>query len=265
MGLTWAGSPHFLKTPPRQCVEKATSEPTLGAVPSSVAVSPAGVIAAATGVATLGLVGVTAWYVVLTKGLVEAQRQVLEQSREAEAGRTKAERRNLHRQALVEIWQVCNANFVSWDGFRRELGRLDSDGTAFAEAVAIVKDLSSEEADRLAEMTNRLVAATPNVPHDVHSLTWEVGARLMRVANVFNALRTAVAEVSLEASTTGSEPSLKDVATKWTLEYRPEAEGLEWDDLVGGKFLDLPAQRLHELESKAYKLARQEFDVSWDA
>jgi hypothetical protein len=71
-------------------------------------------------------------------------------------------------------------------------------------------------------------------------------------------------EVAIEAANVGRPPTMNDVATKWTVDYRRDSEGLEWADLIGGKFLELPQKRLDELESKAYELARKEFDESSD-
>lgn len=167
----------------------------------------------------------------------------------------------LHRQAVVQVWQICNSNDVSWNDIRRRLSPLGSEDTSIEQAQEIARDLNERDGRVLAEMTGRLSALTPDLPDGVDENAWEMSARLMRVSNTLSALQMATLEVQFDALTQRRQVEANDLSTKWTLKYRPREEGLEWDDLVRGAFLDIPEKKFKKLERETYLLARRGFSA----
>lgn len=227
------------------------------AVGLGVANSSAGVVAAITGAATLVLVVVTAVYVWFTWCLVSAQRQVLQQAQDIERARAKADAHRLQRQGTVEVWKACHPDPMNWASLRNDVSKL-LEGNAWdvVEKSAVSLD---QHSGTLIKLASDIAGATTDVPDALNGQCWKTATLLMRLSNQLSLIRLGIYKVRQAAYDKGDAPNVDELPTVWTLEIRPQAEGVEWvewEDIADASFIRETQMALDGLEATSYRMAR---------
>ncbi|WP_152188187.1 hypothetical protein [Georgenia satyanarayanai] len=211
-------------------------------------------IGAVTGLSTVALVAVTAWYVSLTRDLVAAQRESIRQAAAAEDARLREDSRKRERQAAVQVWQACFLDEINWSHIK-DLSASLKPGMAWEDVRTTGKALY-KEAEPLEALSTEIVKLSPDLNGDVFELTWQAGAQLLVLSKTLLQVHYAITMLSKEKGESDELPTITDLRTKWTLDLRPRADGLEWEELVSGARVDVAERKLRELDQAAFSVAR---------
>lgn len=215
----------------------------------------ANLVAALTAISTLALVGVTAWYVNLTGKLVDGQNQSLKQAREAEEARRLAEQGRTERRAVLDVWRACHSYVYSVGYLRDTLNPL-STGTLTRPQLKEIIDVLIEEGNEMNATSAAIVANAPDLPASaVLEESLNVAARLAYLRNVGQGMAMTVT-ACVEEHSDGTVIPARDLATYWTMNQRPNLEGLEWDDLVSAGVYERFGVQFDRLERLAWNHLR---------
>jgi hypothetical protein len=217
---------------------------------------------------TVLLLGVTAWYVVLTRNLVLAQHESIDLLSRTEADRRRAEARSVSRSTVRELWVIAgdgiNALALVREPIERELGASPFEAVRAHRAL----DHWSGSISALGDAGMRLSVLAPDVPDAVSLLSDSAAMRCIHFSSAAQALKLSLAvatgEVkahSADAPTIDPEAaSLDAVKRGWNAALRHAGSGsepaIDWQSVISGSAARETKETLEELQFQCFRYLR---------
>lgn len=217
-----------------------------------VALSPADWITAVSGLSTVALVGVTTWYVVLTRNLVGAQQATLDQAKASEVARMEREVLRRERLAIVEVWKVCHA-FVYSPSLIAKILRGFAESEEYYEDAQFARESLEEICAELQEVSGRLTMQAPDLPGgELHVRTWTLGVSLAQCAGLGLQLVLAYTRAKYSARVEGRVLTSSDVRLQWDDARSAGGSLPDWETLISARAFAEIEPDLERLEEVAF-------------